>query len=218
MTGSFFIFLKSPTLATEPAALGTLNHLGIAFFLVSIGLLILISVHYYRMKDSVERKRKFKDKHSKIESDPVMQLQFMSREELKSMVISEREKNPDGREEPSVASAQGALPVETSDDWITISTEILNPPVSTQQMLFPEPESGSDHKADSPFSPKSESVLAEEAKAPTDAELLANLVMPKEPDADEKKEGDKPPFKDKVTRSALSNELPEEFRRKSRKI
>ena len=218
MTGIFFILLKSPGMASDPAALGTLNHLGIAFFLVSIGLLILLSAHYYRMKGGVERKRKFKDKHSKIENDPVMQLQFMSREELKAMVMKERAKNPDGETGASALSAQRASTIKTFDDWIAISPENTKRETSSQQMLFPETGLEPDPVTESPFSPKNDAEPAKKVTPPTDTEILANLVIPKDIDADEKKDPEKSPFGDKVTRSALSNELPEEFRRKSRKV
>lgn len=199
----FMAFRDSTPLASQPSALGTLNTLGLAVFLIGVGLMLLISAHYYRQRGMIDRKHKYKRRYgsSSAEYDPVYQLQFMSRDELREMVLKERE----GKEAATGKSEEPEAPplIELG----TAEGGTAEEPAAEQP----------DKRVD-----ESEEVRPEEAPAPresSEAAVLAQLGMAgATEDGTEPEEQPKPKHHDQVQRSALSNELPEEFRRKSRKI
>lgn len=167
----------------NPGDLGLLNTLGLAVFLVGIGLILLMVIHWYRMKETLARKQKTRLlKSAKTgEFDPLAQLQHMSREELKALVLKERE------EKMALLNAEG-------------SGRTGSPPVST------------DRQASAP------QTLERPGPIPREEPLAADLTNPPGEKPAAPKEPPKHPYYDKIQRSILSSELPEEFRKKSRKV
>ena len=196
--------------------MGTLSTLGLAVFLIGIGLLLLLSIHYYRQRGIVEQKSKYKRKHgrSASEFDPLYQLQFMSREELKEMVLRERaaKQTAEGK-----AAEQGAQAEEQEDEWGASSLVQLTQATANPVEQAPSPPSSERSSVALPEEPAPAREPHSEQSA--EAALLAQLSAEAEEEQDEKpKEPPKPKYHDLVERSALSNELPEEFRRKSRRV
>ncbi len=190
---------------TPTGNLNILNNLGISVVVIGALLIILMLMHYYRMRDNRKKSGKvLKGKHSKW--DPVSQYEFLSREELKTMILkekAEREKEEQVKDmEPMGNSNQAIAEYEPDLDNTTLLESLESPADLT----------GS-HKTN-------------------EAELLATLVIPEDDKAekDPEKVREEPPEVEKpfeppaykpgykVERSSLSTELPENFPRKSRRI
>jgi hypothetical protein len=183
--------LATPPLATESSGLAAANALILAVFLALLGLALLWAINFYRRKDLIENlKNRKKSWTSSKGSDLVSQLPHMTREELRQMVAHEIKTNSEKEPEKS------PVKIEPPDDPVVRLLLNLNPDVATSDK---EPV----------VSKPAVSVKAEEIKPEPQALEAPVPTEPVEP---------KPPFHDRVERSMLSNELPEEFRRKSRKI
>jgi hypothetical protein len=199
-----------------PSPLGSLNTLGLTVFLVGIGFLLLLSIHYYRMRDTVKKDKSKKSKNREV--DMISQLEYMSRDELKAMILKERNQR---EEEIKAAFDAEILPNEENSAVPEKGKELLlsfgKPPAEKTGQA-----QGSEINQLSLFEP------AEKKKISPDVDLIAKLVIPPEEEIKKEKMAEEmklkkganpnPPYKDQVQRSALSNELPEEFRRKSRRI
>jgi len=217
------------TFQSSATDLGILNTLGLAVFLVGLALILLMAAHWYRMKDTVERKQKMHSKYGFTDGkDDISQLQHMSREELKAMVIREKEKkeheDTEKSSENDAASPEPAPTATASSD--SVVTEALKTTAETVNYDTPKlpgfEEPGTGESDNTPGPPKIPETLPKEA---LEAELLAKIVMPDEKEEKDesipvKKELTEPknPYIDKVERSPLSNEIPEEFKKKSRRI
>ncbi len=187
------ILLPPARTGANPGDLGLLNTLGLAVFLVGIGLILLLVIHWYRMKDALARKQKTRLLKSARtgDFDPLGQLQYMSREELKAMILKEREEN----------------------------AVLLNAAEKARQSV--EPIGGVpvalDRGASGPQPVPSKT--PDQLRQMPDENLPAGLTSPpEEQPAEQPKEPPKHPYYDKIQRSILSSELPEEFRKKSRKV
>ncbi len=200
MLAVFAIIQAEPNGGSSASALGILNTLGIAVFLIGVGLLLLLSAHYYKMRDTIERKKKFSKRgfwgH---ESGDLMQLQYMTRAELREMVLKERAQQKGGKSE-----------IERKKDWQFGLTDVSRRDeveASQEPVKRPEPP-----------------MVRESTHADVLAKVLLTKEEPGEPEetpgklSARKKESSQNPYSDQVQRSLLSNELPEEFRKKSRKI
>jgi hypothetical protein len=181
---------------TMAGNLSIANKLGLAVVLICIGLLVLMFSHYYRMAGSRDKQVK----NGKENYNPVAQYEYMSREDLKAMILKEK------------ASRE-----KTADETGNTVFDETKPEVqeAVQGRLFDLPEVPSE----SPPAAMQETV--------TDADLIAKLILPSQVDIEKakeeeevvktkKREGHK--YIDKVERSLLSNESPEEFKQRSRKI
>jgi hypothetical protein len=196
--------------STNPGALGVLNTLGLAVFLVGIGLIILMVTHYYRMRGNLQRREKDQPSRGSDRSgyDTVSQYKYMSREEIKEMVLKERAEQEQDSEKAESIQKEAEAPMASLS---THDSEALpSSDVATREEMKPGEETPTILDQEQPSYGNSE------------IELLAKLTMPSE-DEDVEEENlsgksPKQPPKDQVQRSILSNELPEEFRRKSRKI
>ncbi len=209
------------------ADLGTLNTLGLAVFLVGLALILLMAAHWYRMKDTIERKQRMHSRFGKGDgSDDISQLQHMTRKELKEMVRKEKEEKEQDEQQDGEEKGRDALtaakPVtetpsdEEKEDALAKYFETPRIPVRE----IPKPDVPDESAAPELPGPP-ESV----PEAALEAELLAKIVMPGEKEKDdEKKPGDreltepKNPYIDKIERSPLSTDIPDEFKKKSRKI
>jgi len=190
------------TIQAQPGAsassLGLLNTLGIAVFLMGIGLLLLLSTHYYRMRDAVEKRRKHGGRRYRFgDSADILQLQYMSREELKEMILRERQER---------LKREAAMKAQRDYDKDALLQGVSEPESSDE----PRPTVESDGGTVPPKTPSPE------------AELLARMVIPAEKEPEEekvpKREPPKHPYHDKIQRSLSSHESLEEFRKKSRKV
>jgi hypothetical protein len=199
MNGFVFILQSQPPLATAPSGLAIANNIALTVLLVGLGLAILIASNYYRRREGLEALRAKRKLNESKGSDLISQFPFMSREELKEMILKEKE---------SQASTQ---PDESTDKKLITNADGLNS--ATIEI---------------PDNPTSQPAPSQEASQPAGSaesnkmNLLIDLSLAsakeaaaKEPDKEEKSF---PPVREGVERSALSNELPEEFKRKSRKI
>lgn len=189
-------------------ALGILNTLNIAIFLVFIGLLLLMSAHWYRMKDQIDRKHKVNNRASiGRDEGAISRLQYMSRSEMKEMILQERSKAPQNPEETD----QPEVPVEDEEKLTPIGyggeSELAEEekPAESPGEAEPEPE-------------------APPSREPSEADVLARILMEGDEGSDEEKQPEKKkakpdhPYSDRVERSISSNETLEEFRRRSRRI
>lgn len=189
---------------TPTGNLSILNELGISVVVIGALLIILMLMHYYRMQDNRKKSgRALKGKAAKW--DPVSQYEFMCREDLKSMILKEKAEGEKAEQDNEIESMEN----------------------STQAIEEYEPDLDN-------------TTLLESLEAPADstsshgtneAEILASLVIPEDDKAEKvreetpeppkvQKSPEPPAYKPgyKVERSALSNEFPEGFRRKSRRI
>jgi len=191
-------------MASETSAVAILNSLVLAIFLVGIGLLILLQMNISRRNNPKTDKGKpvVKSKKEPDKDDLVAQLPYMSREELREMILKERALRP-------AASVPGQDSCPPS-----VVPEVAEPVAGLQPAVPPEPASG---PAPDASSPSTETQQAEPISA--EKSLLSNLALAAALEGkDESSRRPKPPHHDKVERSMLSNEIPEEFRRKSRRI
>jgi len=189
-------------MASETSAVAILNSLVLAIFLVGIGLLILLQLNISRRNNPKTDKGKpvVKSKKKPDEDDLVAQLPYMSREELREMILKER-----ALRLAASAPGQDSCPP-------TVVAEVAEPVAGLQPAVPPAPASAPDAS-----SPSSETQQAEPISA--EMSLLSNLALAATVEGkEESSHRPKPPYHDKVERSMLSNEIPEEFRRKSRRI
>ena len=197
-----FLTIMQSTPIVETSPLRILLDLFISVTLVGLLIMILMASNYYIRKSSIISRRgdKWNPRHRTRSSDPAMQFEFMTREELKEMVLRERERKARTAESERISSES-----EQHEKPAHVETAGIEPQESEpRQVMAGAPET--------------------DAKAPVSEEtvLMANLLM--EDDESEKEplpprkrppKGHKP---ESVIRGALSNELPEEFRGKSRRI
>ncbi len=187
----------------EPSTLRILLDLFIAVTLVGALITILMASNYYIRKNSVNSRRgnKWHPRHrSEASDDPVMQYEHMTREEIKKMVL--REKGPKAQNSGSGGGSSDSEPLVNLAEAEAVGTE----PVESEprQVIAGAPET--------------------DAKAPASAEavLLAELAMKEDEPEKKSPTSQKQPPKghksDGVIRGALSNEMPEEYKGKSRRI
>src|SRR3990172_5702998 len=87
-------FIQHPlSLATEPGALGSLSTVTMSVFAVFMIFLLWVTTHWYQRRGMVEKKKKRgrKVKGPARVDDSIMRLEFMSRSELRDMILRERE-------------------------------------------------------------------------------------------------------------------------------
>jgi len=202
-----------------PSALGIVNTLGIAIFIVFIGLLLLMSAHWYRMKDQIDRKHRIQ-KRGMFGTDEgrISQLQYMSRSELKEMIIKER-----AQVETETMKRPEPRPVKEGFEKLTPIGSAGAPTYPTED-AHPGPVAQTESGYTAPVDPAE---YISPPAPPNEADVLARILMHGEAKADEteasepkeKKDG-KPshPYSDRIERSISSNDSLEEFRRKSRRI
>lgn len=185
-------------LASQPSNLNVLNTLGIAVFSVGILFLLLLSVHYYQRRGMVDRKGR-RGSRSKYD-DPVMQMAYMNREELKEMILREKaakeKKETEIRAETSVVSTQPHSPNKSPEPMTLFNLiEQSSPPVLEPEISNVTP------------------VVTGEGS------VIANLIVPDNIEEGlESENKEDVPKPTKVIRSALSNELPDEYKGRSRRI
>ncbi|MCX6646511.1 MAG: hypothetical protein NTY09_09160 [bacterium] len=180
---------------TMAGDLSIANQIGLAVVLICIGLLVLMFSHYYRMAGSRDKQIK----NGKENYNPVAQFEYMSREDLKAMILKEKASREKAEDETGNTISNDTKP------------EVQE---AVQGRLFDLSEV------------PSESLPAATQETSTDADLIAKLILPSQVDiekAKEEEEAIKPKreghkYIDKVERSLLSNESPEEFKQRSRKI
>jgi hypothetical protein len=245
------MILQSNTrMASEAAALDTVNKFVVAFFLVGIGFLILLTLNSNRRTKMKEMSGKALPKekarnHEKGQGHPVAgspasnkyyrhggdmisQLPHMTREELKAMILKEKAASEAIAQEggSDAACAPGNLGMGISEP---AGNTLPQSGDTGGQLLLPQINLGSAPEA-------TKSTIA------PDVALLSSLLIgkPVSPSGDMNKEQLQPgspkpdtpsapvipdppcpplpPHHGKVERSMLSNELPDEYKRKSRKI
>jgi hypothetical protein len=173
MYGLIMAIQNPPPMASAPSGLATANILALAVLLVALGLGLLLAANYYRRKGNIDQLRaRRKRNETSGEASLVSQYAYMSRDELKEMILKEKQ---------AVECAEGDAP---------------------------KPEV----KAPVPVQVKDETALIADLSL-----ALAKESIEKE-GKECKEEPPKKPLMEGVERSALSTELPEEFRKKSRKI
>ncbi len=202
--------------SSQGSALGVLNNLHLAVTLIFIGILLLLTAHWYIRRESALRRLKDKKKGRRFgrDDDMVFQFEVMTREELKEMIHKERAAKAE--------AAKGQKEMKAGDTPAADLTPAAPSPVMPTDTE--EPVSEADDAPGRLPDEASPADVPERRPAPPrsrDAVLLAHLAM--EDGDDEKgsggkKETPKSKYSDLVERSILSNELPEEFRNKSRKI
>jgi hypothetical protein len=201
-----------PAFASAPSAFATMNALLLAVFLVGIGLLLLLVMNANKrghLKGKVPKTGKLEGRRGSGD-DLISQLPYMSKEELRAMVLLQKAAPPPqpetGQPAPGVTTgvSRAPTPVTAPDrDLIKLTPQT---PTSAQAG---EPES---------LPPGPASIEEPHQVPPPEVTVLIDIAM-----AEAKKEEGEPKrpkhkYSDSVERSLLSNELPDEFKRKSRKI
>jgi len=135
---TFFLIVQADITATGRAkGLETLNSLGFIVFIVGLLLIYLLVAHWYRMKAKVDKRQKSKERNVKPgreDGDMLTQLEFMSRDELKAMILSERAKNADKAVEAIGVGSTGAHPETTDGPNIAqVDEKIVTPAGSAGQ-------------------------------------------------------------------------------------
>jgi len=202
-----------------PSALGIMNTLGIAIFIVFIGLLLLMSAHWYRMKDQIDRKHRIQKRGMfGNEEGRISQLQYMSRSELKEMILKERAQvESETMKKPEPAPQEDEFeklaPIGSTSAPVQPIEDVRSRPVMQTEPGYAQP-----------LEPE---VQTPPPRSPNEADVLARILMHGEEKAEEgeasepreKKEAKQShPYSDRVERSISSNDSLEEFRRKSRRI
>jgi hypothetical protein len=150
-------------------------------------------MHYYRMiaergKDGKKGKKGY---------DPMSQYEFMSREDLKAMILKEKTEREKAEKKPDE----------------TLSGDSYSDPGQVQNQVEKAPSESSGEQA-----------LTIPLTGDKKADMLIKILLPTKEEIEKAKEEEettqpkRPGHKyiDKVERSILSNELPEEFRKKSK--
>jgi hypothetical protein len=199
--------------------LSRVNTWGFLIFIAFIGLLLLMSAHWYRMKDQVDRKHRV-NKRGMFGTDErrISQLQYMSRSELREMVMKERAhaesevaKKPEPQ--PRKEDYEKLAPIGSTTAPLTAIEDPLTEPAAETESRTVEPVGPAQH--------------IRPPRLPNEADVLAGILMHGEDrsgekeatEPKEKKEVKRPhPYSDRIERSISSNESLEEFRRKSRRI
>jgi len=217
------IILQNPGTGNgAPDALGYLNSVGLSVFLVGIGFILLLVAHWYRMKDNISRKENIKMKHGEKGAD-ITQFQYMTRSELKEMVLREKEKKEALESEvvqadPDNEHKQIEIPTSTPSAAMVYRGRGTAVPKKEQ-----EPESKDETPGIEEIKSQEPHTARPKAETSPKAELLGRLAMQEALDQPEEDEGKpkKPPpnpYHDKIERSILSNEPLDTLKGRSRKI
>jgi len=197
---TFLLIAQADVTAVGNAkGLETLNSLGFAVFIIGLVLIYLLVAHWSRMKTNLEKKHKSKERKVKPgqdDGDMLTQLEFMSREELKVMILSERAKNADKAVEAPVAGSAGAHP-EITDGSNKAGDELL--------LFNVSPSSGADATGVEMGKENIGEVRVDE-KVVTPAESPGRVAPVKNP------------YSDKVERVPTFEELQDELKKTSRRI
>jgi hypothetical protein len=201
-----------PPFASAPSALSVLNTLILTFFLVGIGLLLLLVINANKrssMKGGAQKTAKRPGKKGSRD-DLISQLPYMTKEELRAMALQAKTAAQAQPETPIAASQVGG------DREVSSATS---------------PQTGQDHESTAvargtPTAPQAPGSLecfttpAEPARQGPALEVTVVIDIAMAEAKKDEKEPVRPKHKyaDSVERSVLSNEFPEEFKRKSRKI
>jgi hypothetical protein len=194
------LVLYTTPLHSGPSALGSINSLLMSIALVFIFLGILIwSNHEKRLNQA---RRNFQNKWNSDEDgqprDSSLRYAYMTREELREMVEKEKEQQ---QPSPEAASDSPGTDSRIPDEKLVAFTRLA--------------------AADSTSIAGKPSVRPPQATVSDEATLLAQLALAAGSPGKDKPDLKQPPGDhkpDTVERSMLSNELPEEFKRKSRRI
>ena len=201
-----------PPFASAPSALATMNTLLLAVFLVGIGLLLLLVMNANKRGNLKGRIPKTDKRESRKGSrdDLISQLPHMSREELRAMVLLQKAAPPPqpetGQSAPGVTTVASPAPMPVA----AVDQDLIRPTPQTPT----SPQVGEP----GPLAPGPASVEQPQQGPPPEVTVLIGIAM-----AEAKKEEGEPKrpkhkYSDSIERSSLSNELPEDFKRKSRKI
>jgi hypothetical protein len=216
MASLLFTLQNSTPLASAPEQLDIINKFVVAFFLVGIGFLLLLTMNANRrnkMRALAGKPVPGKEK-KRIHGDLVSRLPHMTREELRLMVLSDQAKKQTCESPQSTESSNSMQPPDM---------EVTTSPATTMV------------KDATPVVVSAPETKPSASAIPPDIELIGKILIDKPKTSDEaaSKSSDEPepkpvdetvpksrqsPYQGKVERSALSNEIPEEFKRKSRKI
>jgi len=213
-----YIFQTDPTTAGSASDLTKLNSYGFAFVIIGIMLMLLIVAHWYRMQAKIEKKKKAGERQANLgisAGDMTSQLEFMSRDELKEMVLRERADEAARSAQKGTDDLQDVTAGETPPQATSTPQEPLL--FGDDDIAVVNSETQIDGVTDLPGLKNEDSEIS--------SEDLARLVTPDDieseipPEKPAKPAGPvKNPYTDKVERAPLSSDLPDEFKNKSRKI
>ena len=171
------------------------NSLGFAVFIVGLMLMLLLVIHWYRQKAKIEKKGKPGGKTNRFSQiDGVSQLEFMTKNELRQMIIKERERK----------EAEGE--VEDISGAGSVAEALIVADIVPEKK--PEPSSELNLFDDQVLSAGIGKVKDESGGVENEAEEPVQPV----------KRPVKNPYTDKIERTPLSTEFPEDFKKGSRKI
>jgi hypothetical protein len=218
---SLFVILQNSTgMASASAALESVNKFLVAFFLIGIGFLLLLSINSNRRSKMKEPSGKAlpKEKIRHHGGDLLSQLPNMTKEELKAMILKEKAAcipqpgspeiriiEPDGdmASPPEETGGQDKTPQLITESAPEVGKSTIPPDVALlSSILIGKPKSPSENI-------NKERLPASPSKFPDSPAASTHPDSPPTPP---------PPHHGKVERSVLSNELPDEYKRKSRKI
>lgn len=220
-----FLILQAVPNNDPAGGLSEANNIAIGVFSVGMIVILLLLVHYYQRKGMVERKTRRKSYGEKVE-DPILQMPYMSREELKEMVLREKEKK----------QAERVKKLQEEQDKRKELPQAA-PPKPT--MLFPAMQAASHSLVNLNPESKDQTGETDQGKLPpqlamyeeilkgnpvTGADVISKVVMSAEIEkakAEAESEELVEPKRGKmsnVERSMLSNETPDDFKKRSRKI
>ena len=205
---TLYTFIQTGLRPGTPAGdLSIINRLGFAIVLVFIGLLILMFSHYYRMigsRDDDGGKKKRKG------YDPVSQLEYMSREDLKAMILREKAEREKAEAEAVDAVSDVKIPAVREKVEKDLLVDLVDESNESSDADPDRAEATSGH--DLILKLILEPEIGEEESKKDEAEMKQDEMETKKPVHKEHK------HIDKVERSLLSNESLEDFKRRSREI
>jgi hypothetical protein len=188
--------------ASHLSGLAILNNLGIAVILVVLLLAILLAINYYRRREALDGIRARRKAQGAGGPSLVEHFPHMTRDELRTMIVKEKESGdiqgdghtPKEQVEPLVPQKPGHT-VKADASFLS-------------SLLVPEKKGGKEE-------------TKQDASQPDSPEEPGEPTTPAPPEVAGESEESVPAksaIHGRVERSTLSNDLPEEFRRRSRKI
>lgn len=200
----FFIIQTSRDIASNTAMLAILNKLLLSLELVFLGLLILWYVNVYRRRSLFSKK---KDKINNQQTDPILSLQNLTREELKQMVMKELAEKKAGQESSESRISPPPIPIfiDLDDESSEIPPAPLQPSSSSETVQLSGNSGGPE--------------IPESSSSVNPAPRVVHSIPSRDFVTEHPEQGSAETSpKAAVERSICSNEQIEQFRHKSRRI
>jgi len=201
-----------PPFASTPSVFAVLNTLILAFFLVGIGLLLLLVINANKrssMKGGSQKTARRPGKRG-ARDDLISQLPYMTKEELRAMALQAK----------TAAQPQPETPIAASQVGGDREVSSASSPQTGQDHELTAVAPGAPTAPQAPGSLECFTTPAEPVRQgpPPEVTVMIDIAMAEAKKDEKEPVRPKHKYSDSVERSFLSNEFPDEFKRKSRKI